>query len=430
MAATTSWLPVGPASAAAGNIRRRLSVLSFSSHAYGFDGAHKPRKFASRVPFLVDPRRSAAVVAAAQSPLDFDLSPPPIEHDLGPSELVMTARADDLDGYGVETPATDDVAVHAAFTGVAVADLSYFGRIRVTGDDRIQFLHNQTTAKFDSLTEGEGCDTVFVTPTARTIDIAHAWIMKNAIMLLVSPSMCLDISEMLQKYIFYADKVEIHDITGQTSFFALVGPKSNQVMKALNLNDIIGQSYGTHRHYTVNGMPVTVGVGSVLSRDGFSFLLSSSSSGIVWKVLLSLGAIPMDANAWERFRVLQGRPAPGKELCRDFNVLEAGLWEAVSIDKGCYKGQETISRLVTYGGVKQKLWGIQLSGPAEPGSAISMANDGTKVGVLTSYSVGKEDGEHFGLGYVRKQVGLGGQVCVGDVIGTLVHVPFLSYPSQ
>lgn len=201
-------------------------------------------------------------------------------------------------------------------------------------------------------------------------------------------------------------------------------------MKALKLDDIIGHSYGTHRHYTVNGMPVTVGVGSVLCRDGYSFLLSPSSSGIVWKVLLSLGAIPMDTNAWERLRVLQGRPAPGKELTSDFNVLEAGLWEAVSLDKGCYKGQETISRLVTYGGIKQKLWGIQLSGPAEPGSIISMVEDGRKVGVLTSYSVGREEGEHFGLGYVRKQVGLGEQVRIADAVGTLVNVPFLSYPPQ
>lgn len=29
-----------------------------------------------------------------------------------------------------------------------------------------------------------------------------------------------------------------------------------------------------------------------------------------------------------------GRPAPGKELTGDFNVLEAGLQEAVSLDKG------------------------------------------------------------------------------------------------
>lgn len=58
-----------------------------------------------------------------------------------------------------------------------VVDLSHYGRIRVSGEDRVQFLHNQSTANFEILHEGQGCDTVFVTPTARTIDIAHAWVM-------------------------------------------------------------------------------------------------------------------------------------------------------------------------------------------------------------------------------------------------------------
>lgn len=172
-------------------------------------------------------------------------------------------------------------------------------------------------------------------------------------------------------------------------------------------------------------MPITVGVGSVLSKEGFSFMLSPAAAGSVWKTLLSLGAIPMGTDAWERLRVLQGRPVPGKELTNEFNVLEAGLWRAVSVNKGCYKGQETIARLITYDGVKQRLWGIQLSGPAEPGSAIT--DDGKKVGNLTSYSTGRRDSEHVGLGYIkRKACSVGDEINVGDVVGKVVEVPFLS----
>lgn len=40
------------------------------------------------------------------------------------------------------------------------------------------------------------------------------------------------------------------------------------------------------------------------------------------------------------------------------------------VPSGCYKGQETISRLITYDGVKQRLWGIRLSSPVEPGTPI------------------------------------------------------------
>ncbi|KAI3708336.1 hypothetical protein L2E82_37503 [Cichorium intybus] len=74
----------------------------------------------------------------------------------------------------------------------------------------------------------------------------------------------------------------------------------------------------------------------------------------------------------EPVKKLPGRPAPGNELTNEFNVLEAGLWNAVSLNKGCYKGQETISRLITYDGIKQKLWGIQLSSLVDPGSPITV----------------------------------------------------------
>ncbi|XP_077212663.1 glycine cleavage T-protein family [Tasmannia lanceolata] len=357
------------------------------------------------------------------SALPFHLTPPPIDHDI--LETMTDAGAKTLQDGSVETFGNDDLALKAADDGVVVVDLSHFGRIRVTGEDRIQFLHNQTTANFECLREGQGCDTVFVTPTARTIDIAHAWVMKNAIALLVSPITCRSITEMLTKYIFFADKVEIHDITKQTCFFVLIGPKSNQVMEELNLSDLIGQPYGTHRHYSVNGMPITVGVGNVISEVGFSLLLSPAAAVSVWETLISLGAIPMGTHCWERLRVLKGRPAPEKELTNEFNALEAGLWRAISLNKGCYKGQETISRLVTYDGVKQRLWGLHLSAPAEPGSPITV--DGQKVGKLTSYAIGRRDSEHVGLGYIKKRACTAGdKVNIGDVIATVVDAPFLA----
>ncbi|CAM8981767.1 unnamed protein product [Rhodiola kirilowii] len=341
----------------------------------------------------------------------FDISPPPID------QYIPDLLADNDND--------DEKALDAFYNGVAVVNLSNFGRIRVIGEDRVQFLQNQTTADFGCLSEGQGLDTVFITPTARTIDIAHAWVMKNAITLIVSPGTCESLRSMLSKYIFYADKVEIHDFTKETSFFVLVGPKSSQVMNSLNLGNIVGKPYGTHLHYNVNGLPITIGVGSIISEDGFSMLMSAAAAESVWDTLLAHGAIPMGSDAWERLRIYEGRPAPGKELTQEFNVLEAGLWNSISLKKGCYKGQETIARLITYDGVKQKLWGLRLSAPAEPGSPITV--DGKKAGLLTSYAPWNKELKHVGLGYIKtKAASEGDIVAVGnDIVGEVVRVPFL-----
>ncbi|KAF3529338.1 hypothetical protein DY000_02041354 [Brassica cretica] len=360
------------------------------------------------------------------SPSEFDFSPPPIDHDLLDTISVGGGIVSE-DGV-VESFDNDDEALDAFDNGVVVVDLSHFGRIRVSGDDRVHFLHNQTTANFECLSTGQGCDSVFVTPTARTIDIAHAWIMKNAIMLMVSPTTCQSIIEMLNKYIFFADKVEIKDITKQTCLFALAGPKCNQIMSKLNLGDLIGQPYGKHQHYSFDGMPITVGVGSLISDEGFTMLMSPGGAVSVWKTLLSEGAVPMGSEAWEKLRVLQGRPAPERELSKEFNVLEAGLWNSISLNKGTHEdlGQETIARLITYDGIKQRLCGLELSAQAEPGSTITF--DGKKVGKLTSYTRGRNGSSHFGLGYIKKQAAsVGTTVTIGeDISGIVAEVPYLS----
>ena len=54
-------------------------------------------------------------------------------------------------------------AIQAAREGVAVSDRTHWGRIRISDDDRIRFLHNQSTNDFQSLKSGQGCVTVLVT---------------------------------------------------------------------------------------------------------------------------------------------------------------------------------------------------------------------------------------------------------------------------
>lgn len=56
----------------------------------------------------------------------------------------------------------------------------------------------------------------------------------------------------------------------------------------------------------VGGMPLTVGVGSAISVEGFTFMMSPTASESVQKALIGHGAIPMSSNAWETLRILRG----------------------------------------------------------------------------------------------------------------------------
>lgn len=318
------------------------------------------------------------------------------------------------------TDAQDAAAIQAANAGVAVYDRSHWGRIRVSDDDRLRFLHNQSTNNLQSLKPGQGCDTVMVTSTARTIDLASAYVLDDAVLLLVSPNRREFLMQWLDKYIFFADKVQLTDVTDDTASLSLIGPASDAVIEKLGAGAIIGQSLGSH--VLVDG--VRIAVGSGLATSGYTLILPVGDKDKVWQQIVALGAVALSDRTWDMLRILQGRPAPECELTDDYNPLEVGLWQAISFSKGCYIGQETIARLNTYKGVKQYLWGIRLSAPAEVGTVITVEDE--KVGKITSYTA-TPDG-YFGLGYIRtKAGGVGLKVKVGEAEGEIVDIPFVSH---
>jgi len=319
----------------------------------------------------------------------------------------------------------DAAAIQAAKVGVAICDRSLWGRIKVSGDDCLNFLHNQSTNNFQILKPGQGCDTVFVTSTARTIDLATAYVTEDAVILLVSPNRRQFLLEWLDKYIFFADKVELSDITEYTNTFSLIGPGSDAILEKLGIGELIGQPYGSHQVYTIAPAEgVRIAVGSGLAAPGYTLTFPYTDKATMWNKLLEAGALEMSDRAWDVLRIIQGRPAPDAELTDDYNPLEVGLWQTISFNKGCYIGQETIARLNTYKGVKQHLLGIRLSAPAEIGSAIAVGDE--KVGKLTSYTE-TADG-YFGLGYIRSKAGgVGLKVQVGETEGEIVEIPFVSH---
>ena len=316
---------------------------------------------------------------------------------------------------------TKDVnAIQSVQEGVVVSDRSHWGRIRISNDDRLRFLHNQSTNDFESLKPGQGCDTVMVTSTARTIDLVTGYILDDAVLLLVSPNRREFLMQWLDRYIFFADKVKLTDVTEETATLSLIGPQSHAIVEKLGAGALIGQPYCNHA--LVDG--VIVAVGSGVAAPGYTLILPIAAKQTWWEKILGFGAVELSDRAWEMLRILQGRPVPDLELTDDYNPLEVGLWQTVSFNKGCYIGQETIARLNTYKGVKQYLWGIRLNDATEPGTVITIGEE--KVGKLTSYTE-TPDG-HFGLGYIRSKAGgVGLKVQVGETEGEIVAIPFVSH---
>ena len=318
----------------------------------------------------------------------------------------------------------DGLALAAAEGSCALIDRSHWGVLSLTGGDRYRFLHNQTTQSFNQRPPGTGADTIFVTATARTLDLVTAYVTEQALLLLTSPGQADPLMAWMDRYLFPADQVRLENLSDEILVFTLVGPTAAGVLAQLGVDPQPAAVYGDHRLVTTAVGEFRLGEGTGLSLPGYTLLVPAAIAAALWEQLHRAGAVPAGEQVWEQLRVQQGRPVPGKELGPDYNPLEAGLWQTLSFDKGCYIGQETIARLNTYQGVKQQLWGLQLSAPVACGSPLTLG--GERVGVVTSV-VDRPEGA-IGLGYVRTKAGGAGLVVKADQATVqLVDCPFLSH---
>jgi tRNA-modifying protein YgfZ len=319
---------------------------------------------------------------------------------------------------------TLNTILQSARSGVAIYDSSEWGKILVSDRDRLRFLHNQSTADFEKRQAGEGCDTVFVTSTARTIDLATGLILDDEVLIITSPNRRKYLFDWLDKYIFFADRVKLKDVTDTLASFTLMGAESASVLAQLGCPESTDLPLHSHQVHHINGIEVRIAIGTELGLPGYRLICDRSNAPSLHQALTNLDAVTVDEDAWECLRIEQGRPKPDAELTEDYNPLEVGLWDTISFTKGCYIGQETIARLNTYQGVKQYLWGIKLAGSVAVGTVITV--DGEKVGVLTSCS--EIDGEVKGLGYVRSKAGgIGLKVTVGNLAGEIIDLPFVRH---
>ena len=91
----------------------------------------------------------------------------------------------------------------------------------------------------------------------------------------------------------------------------------------------------------------------------------------------------LDVAALERRRVENALPRYGVDVGPDTIPLEAGLERAISYTKGCYMGQETISRIHHLGHVNRELTRVRFDGGA-PAAPAAVTREGAEVGRLTS----------------------------------------------
>lgn len=287
---------------------------------------------------------------------------------------------------------------------VGLVDLSHHGAIRIGGKEAVQFLNGLVTNDMKTLEKGEGMRAAFLTAHGKVEALCRIFNLGGEYLVITDPQT----HEKVFKYLFpfsYAGDFKVEDASDQYRLLSVQGPKSLLVMKETCFEPVPSLAEYDWLETIVGGQHVLVTRSSHTGETGFDILAPASGLRDVWDFILLKGSfhsiLPFGLAALDGLRIEAGIPVYGVDIDDTNMILETGISDAVSFNKGCYKGQEAVVMATHRGHISKKLSGlIMLEGEAPaPGSKIE--KDGKEIGRITSAIKSDILGQAIALAYLK-----------------------------
>ncbi len=305
----------------------------------------------------------------------------------------------------------EPAAEYAALTESAgIFDLSFRGRLCLTGADNVRFLHGQVTNNVKALKMGQGCYAAVVNAKGKLEGDLNVYRMPAPLWLDFEPGLSEVIIKRFDKFII-ADDVQVVEVSRHYGLLSVQGICAEQLITRLGL---VAEIPSAAMSFTTLEVP---GLGEChlmnMARTGSSgfdwFVPASSLKPAMEKLLTAAKAVNGRLCGWQAMefaRIEAGIPRFGADMDASNLAPEAGIEaRAISYDKGCYIGQEVIARIQTYGQVAKALRRLRLDPNLphlpEKGEPLYMGDQ--PVGYITSAAALPAGKGNMALGYVRRE---------------------------
>ena len=287
----------------------------------------------------------------------------------------------------------------AAEQSAAIVDRSNRGVLRITGQDRLSWLHSLTTQHLEGLAAGQAAQALILSPTGH---VEHHLTLADdgtAVWVHVEPGTAGALAEFLESMRFML-RVEVADVSQDYAVLTVLGPAGDDLAAGL---DAVAARVSPGPFGTID---------LIVARD----LLPEVAGD-----LLRRGAAAAGMWAFEALRIAARVPRLGLDTDHRTIPHEVGWIEtAVHLNKGCYRGQETVARVHNLGHPPRRLVFLHLDGSADRlpahGDPVELAGDeqGTTVGFTGSAARHYELGP-IGLALVKRTVPVDATLLAGGV---------------
>ena len=274
------------------------------------------------------------------------------------------------------------------------------GVVRVTGQDRLHYLHQMLSQHVEQAAPGDVADFLLLDAKGVAQAAGRLVVHAEAVLLLVPPAVVESLAGALEQFKFLMD-VKAEDASAEIDLVSVRGPEPITQPGA--------------RDEPMTAAPH--GDGLVL-RDRWGGIDLLGSPAWVAERTAGLGLPRAEPEDWQRWRILHGEPDWHHELATGRRPQELGLLPThVHLRKGCYPGQESIAKMHNLGRLRRALHVVELDGPVGADTPLTA---GEKAGEVTSVARHGEGSVALALLPLDRTTGEppgGGEVWAGSVPG-------------
>ncbi|MHB9288629.1 aminomethyltransferase family protein [Halobacteriales archaeon Cl-PHB] len=270
--------------------------------------------------------------------------------------------------------------VHAAVRNVVGVVEHPFGVVTVSGDDRHEFVDNAVSNAVPT-TDGEGVYALLLDPQGRVRTDMYVFATGDRLLVFTPPGEATPLAEDWREKTFVQD-VTIDVASDDFGVFGVHGAQATEKVASVVSTQTPDEPLTFVRGAMGDAGVTVVRDDDLAGEEGYLVVSAAEAARDVFDTLENRGlnAAPFGYETWVSLTLEAGTPLFESEIAERI-PNDLGLRNAIDFEKGCFVGQEVVSRVENRGQPGSQLVGLQTDEVPAPGAAVF--EDDAAVGEVT-----------------------------------------------
>lgn len=289
----------------------------------------------------------------------------------------------------------------AVRNGVGVSERPY-DVVIVTGEDRVDFVDNVVSNAVPA-SPGAGVYALLLDPQGRIRIDLSVYTATDRLLLFLPPGRGPDIVAEWRDRVFIQD-VSLEDATEDYAVLAVTGPRATEKLASVMSTAVPEDPFAFVQSEIADAGVTVIPTDGAAGEESYELVCATYDAEVVMDALLTRGynAVPFGQRTWETLTLEAGTPLLDPDLEGELpNVV--GIRAALDFEKGCFVGQEVVSRIENRGRPNEQLVGLRA--PTVPDRDAELVVDGAVAGRVSRAERSPSLEEPIGFAFVAADLG-------------------------